>query len=201
MAEEPFDYDVINNLGTPQQPYSPISLMNHALAFSKLFIVGVNALFFMIIVYFAKLQQNETNVERIIKKKENEQKRNIGLVIAHPDDEAMFFTPTILALLEQKDVIIHVLCLSTGNADGIGKQRTKELGKSCKVLGISTDDQLDEIATPKELESTEKIVVIVNSELLRDGMKEKWETTLVSEFVQTFVKRYSIESVRAITNL
>jgi hypothetical protein len=201
MTEEPFDYDVINNLGTPQQSYSPLSLMNHALAFSKLFLVGVNALFFMIIVYFAKLQQNETNVERIIKKKENEQKRKIGLVIAHPDDEAMFFTPTILALLKQKDVIIHVLCLSTGNADGIGKQRTKELGKSCKVLGISTDDQLDEIATPKELESTEKTVVIVNSESLRDGMKEKWETTLVSEFVQTFVKRYSIDSVRAITNL
>ena len=36
------------------------------------------------------------------------------LVIAHPDDEAMFFAPTLLALAhEQREV--HVLCLSTGN--------------------------------------------------------------------------------------
>lgn len=35
------------------------------------------------------------------------------LVTAHPDDECMFFAPTILNLVESK-VDLHLLCLSTG---------------------------------------------------------------------------------------
>lgn len=35
------------------------------------------------------------------------------LVIAHPDDECMFFTPVILSLLK-RGCDIHVLCLTTG---------------------------------------------------------------------------------------
>jgi hypothetical protein len=35
------------------------------------------------------------------------------LVIAHPDDEAMFFSPTLLTM-RQLNIEVHVLCLSTG---------------------------------------------------------------------------------------
>lgn len=35
------------------------------------------------------------------------------LVTAHPDDECMFFAPTILRLLEL-NVSVHLLCLSSG---------------------------------------------------------------------------------------
>lgn len=35
------------------------------------------------------------------------------LVIAHPDDESMFFAPTLLELLRAGEQV-HVLCLSTG---------------------------------------------------------------------------------------
>jgi N-acetylglucosaminylphosphatidylinositol deacetylase len=35
------------------------------------------------------------------------------LVTAHPDDEAMFFAPTISRLLQQ-GTSIHILCLSNG---------------------------------------------------------------------------------------
>ena len=44
--------------------------------------------------------------------------KNILFVTAHPDDEAMFFVPTIMNL--KKFYNIHLLCLSTGNFDGIG---------------------------------------------------------------------------------
>ena len=37
------------------------------------------------------------------------------LVTAHPDDECMFFTPTVRALVSE-GVPVHVLCLSTGEA-------------------------------------------------------------------------------------
>ena len=45
--------------------------------------------------------------------------RGVLLVTAHPDDEAMFFVPTILAL-QARSVRVHVLCLSTGEFDGLG---------------------------------------------------------------------------------
>jgi N-acetylglucosaminylphosphatidylinositol deacetylase len=53
-------------------------------------------------------------------------------VIAHPDDEAMFFVPSILQLGAYNS--IHVLCLSNGNYAGLGAIREKELVKSCEVL-------------------------------------------------------------------
>ncbi|XP_036052402.1 N-acetylglucosaminyl-phosphatidylinositol de-N-acetylase isoform X2 [Onychomys torridus] len=57
------------------------------------------------------------------------------VVIAHPDDEAMFFAPTVLGLarLEQR---VFLLCFSTGNYYNQGEIRKKELLQSCDVLGI-----------------------------------------------------------------
>lgn len=41
--------------------------------------------------------------------------RTVLLVIAHPDDEAMFFAPTLLGLLAPSaHNTVHLLCLSTG---------------------------------------------------------------------------------------
>jgi len=61
------------------------------------------------------------------------------LVTAHPDDECMFFAPTILEL-RQAAINMHLLCLSTGGFYGLGKTREKELVKSCVVLGIPSEN-------------------------------------------------------------
>lgn len=53
------------------------------------------------------------------------------LLTAHPDDECMFFAPTVLAHPN-----ISALCLSTGNADGLGATRAKELIRSYSALGV-----------------------------------------------------------------
>jgi N-acetylglucosaminylphosphatidylinositol deacetylase len=39
--------------------------------------------------------------------------KNVALVFAHPDDEAMFFAPTLSSLMDKHN--IYFLCLSTGN--------------------------------------------------------------------------------------
>ncbi len=41
---------------------------------------------------------------------------SVLLVIAHPDDEVMFFAPTILAC-HRAGCTIGILCLSTGNIE------------------------------------------------------------------------------------
>src|ERR1700722_255868 len=57
---------------------------------------------------------------------------NILLLTAHPDDECLFFAPTLLALTPE----VFFLCLSTGDADGLGETRKEELFLSLDVLGV-----------------------------------------------------------------
>ena len=57
------------------------------------------------------------------------------VVTAHPDDEAMFFSPAILALREA-GLRLQLLCLSTGDYEGLGAVRSKELVRACASLGL-----------------------------------------------------------------
>lgn len=41
-------------------------------------------------------------------------KKRVLLVIAHPDDECMFFGPTVLNFTGNKNCTLYVMCLSTG---------------------------------------------------------------------------------------
>lgn len=58
------------------------------------------------------------------------------LVFAHPDDESMFFLPTIGWLVDQGQQV-WFLCLTTGNYDGLGSVREKELEQAGILLGAS----------------------------------------------------------------
>jgi hypothetical protein len=44
-----------------------------------------------------------------------EEKTRVLLLTAHPDDECMFFSPTILALNRQPEVEIYLLCVTKGS--------------------------------------------------------------------------------------
>ena len=88
------------------------------------------------------------------------QNKRILLLIAHPDDEAMFFAPTLLSLTRPElGNHVKILCLSSGkvqlhrrlarkltkalgNADGLGEIRKKELVKSGLQLGIGNKDDI-----------------------------------------------------------
>ncbi|KAK4167636.1 putative N-acetylglucosaminyl-phosphatidylinositol de-N-acetylase [Cladorrhinum sp. PSN259] len=76
--------------------------------------------------------------------------KRICLLIAHPDDEAMFFAPAVLALT-RPDAGNHVkiLCLSSGDADGLGETRKKELAKSGLVLGLRNPNDVFVIEKPE----------------------------------------------------
>ncbi|KAJ5893436.1 hypothetical protein N7495_005127 [Penicillium taxi] len=71
------------------------------------------------------------------------QNKRICLLIAHPDDEAMFFAPTVLALTKPElGNHLKILCFSTGDAEGLGETRRKELQKSAKHLGIRDESDV-----------------------------------------------------------
>lgn len=54
------------------------------------------------------------------------------LLIAHPDDESMFFAPTMLDLGSN----LAILCLSEGNYNGAGRLRRSEMCRLCRYLGV-----------------------------------------------------------------
>lgn len=91
--------------------------------------------------------------------------KRICLLIAHPDDEAMFFAPTLLAITRPElGNHVKILCLSTGNADGIGETRKKELMKSGLLLGLRD----------------EKDILVLNKPLFPDSMTTTWHPGLIS---------------------
>lgn len=40
--------------------------------------------------------------------------KRVLIVVAHPDDECMFFGPTVLNFTRQKNCTVYIMCLSTG---------------------------------------------------------------------------------------
>ncbi|XP_072042395.1 N-acetylglucosaminyl-phosphatidylinositol de-N-acetylase-like [Amphiura filiformis] len=120
---------------------------------------------FSLIIYTLLLQRKKTrSVTKTTK--------NVLIVTAHPDDECMFFSPTILHLNSTPNVNVHILCLSSGNFYGLGHLRKKELVASCHVLGIRPMN-----------------VAVVESEALQDNADIFWDPSAVSKCILHYIKR------------
>ncbi|OAA63542.1 N-acetylglucosaminyl-phosphatidylinositol de-N-acetylase [Niveomyces insectorum RCEF 264] len=93
------------------------------------------------------------------------QNKRICLLIAHPDDEAMFFAPTVLALTRpETGNHVKILCLSSGNAAGLGETRKRELVKSAMTLGLRQEDD----------------VFVVESPDFPDSMTAEWDSRAIA---------------------
>lgn len=60
--------------------------------------------------------------------------KKVLLVTAHPDDEALFFSPTLLAV--PRGVQVFSLCLSYGDSEGLGQVRKEEYHRALDVLKV-----------------------------------------------------------------
>ena len=107
----------------------------------------------------------------------SDKEKKVMLVISHPDDEAMFFGPTLESLKKTTNVItttkVFCICLSNGNASGLGQTRAKELKKS--TLEVFKLDGC----------------VIAESEDLQDGMENAWPLEEIANVVHECVQHYS----------
>ncbi|KAM5272648.1 N-acetylglucosaminyl-phosphatidylinositol de-N-acetylase isoform 1-T1 [Ctenodactylus gundi] len=99
------------------------------------------------------------------------------LVIAHPDDEAMFFAPTVLGLARVKHQV-SLLCFSTGNYYNQGETRKNELLQSCAVLGIPPSR-----------------VMIIDSRDFPDDPGVQWDTEHVASILLRHTKANGISLV------
>lgn len=92
---------------------------------------------------------------------------SVLLIIAHPDDEIMFWTPTIKYLMSY-NLTIKILCLSNGNYYGIGEIREKEFYNVAKELKMEESQ-------------------ILNIPELQDNINIKWDPNVVSKQIQDFL--------------
>ncbi|KAL2128274.1 hypothetical protein VTI74DRAFT_9423 [Chaetomium olivicolor] len=105
--------------------------------------------------------------------------KNLLIVTAHPDDECLFFSPSILGVLDRnRDITGGLLVMSTGNNYGIGETRQKELQGSCKALGIHP----------------QRCVAMDHPEL-QDNPKVWWNTELIEEIVHQHVRRWQVDAI------
>jgi N-acetylglucosaminylphosphatidylinositol deacetylase len=102
---------------------------------------------------------------------------NVLLVLAHPDDESMFFAPTLLNLLAHK-INVFVLCLSDGNDKGLGNIRRNELYVCCDAYGITSARIMisDFVDGPNNEWNIEDIVQVINIAVKR------WNVTTLLTF-------------------
>jgi len=98
-------------------------------------------------------------------------------VTAHPDDECMFFAPTILNLLKE-DYCIYLLCLSAGGFYHQSVERKSELRQSCKILGIPSEN-----------------VIIVEHSKLPDDPDLIWNKGRVAQIIRKYFIQLSAKII------
>ncbi|KAL1454059.1 hypothetical protein WDU94_010351 [Cyamophila willieti] len=130
-------------------------------------IISVLAYFlYLLIKRFVNASQNDSLMKRVL------------IVTAHPDDECMFFGPTILNL-RLRNVHVSLLCLSAGDSPPNNKQvRKEELWKSCKVLGLD-----------------ENHIELRQHSLLKDGHENNWSHKIIGTIILTHIETLDIDTV------
>jgi len=108
----------------------------------------------------------KTKLELIINENKN---KEVLIIIAHPDDESMFFSPTLKNLLSQK-LSISLLCLSNGDFYKQGKTREKELSKLAEKLDLKTVEILEDVK-------------------LQDNINKYWDSDYVGLEITEYFKR------------
>lgn len=102
---------------------------------------------------------------------------SVLLVIAHPDDEAMFFAPA-LRRLQQQGAALHILCLSNGNGAGLGRVRERELAAAARVLQVPASN-----------------VTVIDEPQLQDGMQTHWPAAAVAQQVEQQLRKTPCDTV------
>mmetsp|Transcript_13939 Transcript_13939/g.27097 ORF Transcript_13939/g.27097 Transcript_13939/m.27097 type:complete len:288 (+) Transcript_13939:188-1051(+) len=133
---------------------------------SLMFVLALVAAVLLSIVFAVALLQ--VRKIRSVRREEH-----LVLVTAHPDDESMFFVPTIRAFRPDR---VTILCLSTGNFDGIGLRRKHELLYCCtKFFGLK-----------------EESVRIEDHPEMQDDPRRVWAPSVVADFIEEKLKELAI---------
>jgi len=113
---------------------------------------------------------------------------SVNTLLHSENDESLFFAPTLISLLSHKHdgglenaapyAEVYTLCLSTGDADGLGKIRQQEMLRALDVLGIQEGKRW-----------------IVDNPNLQDNITAKWDPQVIADVVKPYVTEYKISTI------
>ncbi|GFR90710.1 phosphatidylinositol glycan anchor biosynthesis, class L [Elysia marginata] len=103
-------------------------------------------------------------------------KKKILILTAHPDDECMFFSPTIIYLSKTSEVF--VMCTTSGNYYKKGEERKKELLESCKILGVADHN-----------------VQVLDNSAFPDDPNAVWDLALLGNEMRATINRFQPDYV------
>ncbi|KAH9810675.1 putative deacetylase LmbE-like domain-containing protein [Melampsora americana] len=105
------------------------------------------------------------------------------IIVAHPDDECLFFGPSIISILKKTKTHGALLVLSSGNHYGLGEIRRIELKASCHELGIR-EDRCD--------------VMEISS--VQDDPVKWWPSETITKVVKEHLDKWMIDSIVTFDN-
>lgn len=82
------------------------------------------------------------------------------VVGAHPDDEILFFSGP---LLQRKNIPWKVVCITDGNADGMGEKRLADFKRACSTYKIKEYERWNYLDIYQERLDVEKLVADLKS--------------------------------------
>ncbi|CAL5394397.1 unnamed protein product [Camellia sinensis] len=94
----------------------------------------------------------------------------------------MFFTPTI-NYLTSRGHNLHIVCISTGNADGMGNIRKEELYQASAVLKVPLQQ-----------------VKILDHPGLQDGFGKVWRCDLLARIIEEEILSHAIDLIITFDN-
>ena len=100
---------------------------------------------------------------------------SVFFVIGHPDDEVMFFSPSLVEITKRKhDNEVKIICFSRGDAvdESFGDIRAHELRSSARIIGVKDEN-----------------VIVLDK--FKDGMDEHWSAQDIASSLATEVTHAS----------
>ncbi|CAF3353879.1 unnamed protein product [Rotaria sp. Silwood1] len=144
-------------------------ICTHKLLFIIIMFVSIPMIIYLFLLILSKNQafipiQFQQNRYRLL------------LTVAHPDDECLFFSPTIHVLQKQYHVNLSLLVFSRGNHAGLGYIRAIELFGSCQALNI-----------PKER------CISLDLPNIQDNPKVWWSEQQLIPLINQYIDKWSID--------
>ena len=151
-------------------------IFTHKLLFSFITLFCLPLLIYVFLLIFA-------NNRAFIPMELNQHRHNLLLVVAHPDDECLFFSPTLRVLFTQCHFTLNLIVFSRGNHVGLGETRARELHGSCQMLNIAQDR-----------------CISLDLPQIQDNPKVWWSERELLPIIDKYVKKWSIDFLVSFDN-
>lgn len=144
-------------------------IFTHKFLFCFTILIGIPLLIYVFLLIFS-------NNRAFLPMEWNQHRHNLLLVVAHPDDECLFFSPTLRVLHTQYQFKLNLIVFSRGNHAGLGDRRARELHGSCRMLNI-----------PQER------CISLDLPQMQDNPQVWWSEQELMPIIDEYVKKWSID--------